>query len=88
MSSEKHTTDPPRPENRTLELEADDIERACERIDDPPQFAYKLRCTNCRPFYTLPVRKADDPPTVARCAQCGRKHSMDSVEITKHDRHE
>jgi len=81
------STTPPRPEHRTLDPDTDDVERAGERIGTPG-FAYKLRCTTCNPFYTLPVRKADDPPTVARCAQCGRKHSMDSVEITEHDRYE
>ncbi|PHQ46345.1 hypothetical protein DJ68_07770 [Halorubrum sp. C3] len=76
-----------RPEHRTLDPQTDDVERAGEYIATRG-FDYKLKCTDCRPFYTLPVRKADDPPTVARCAQCGRKHSMDSVEVTKHDRYE
>ena len=77
----------PRPEHRTLDPDTDDVERAGPHISSP-RFKYKLKCTDCRPFYTLPVRKADDPPTVTRCAQCGRKHSMDSVSITKHDRYE
>ena len=81
------STTPPRPAHRTLDPETDDVELAGDPIPTPG-FAYKLRCTACRPFYTRPVRKSDDPPTVVRCAQCGRKHSMNSVEITKHDRHE
>ncbi|WP_434521276.1 hypothetical protein [Halorubrum sp. AS12] len=81
------STTPPRPEHRTLDPETDDVERTDGHIATRG-FYYKLRCTACRPFYTLPVRKPGDPPTVARCAQCGRKHSMDSVEITKHDRYE
>jgi len=81
------TANEPRPEHRTLNPHTDDITRVGDELNTP-RFAYKLQCVDCRPFYTLPVRKQGDPSTVARCAQCGRKHSMDSVEITKHDRYE
>jgi len=51
-------------------------------------FHTKLKCSACRPFYTRPVRKRSDPKTVVRCAQCGKKHSKDSMEVSGDERYE
>jgi hypothetical protein len=39
----------------------------------------KLRCTKCVPLRD-PYRREDDPNTVVRCAECGKRHSTDSLE--------
>ena len=62
-----------------------------------PFAGMRLRCTGCPPrdrvssdgseaFEELPAltkatRKPDDPPSVCRCAKCGKKHSTDSLEV-------
>lgn len=63
----------PRPEHRKLNPHDDGITNL-------GRFDTKLRCTNCKPHRTLPVRKDGDPDTVVRCAQCGKKHSTENVE--------
>ncbi|MFB6282556.1 MAG: hypothetical protein ABEK59_01285 [Halobacteria archaeon] len=48
-----------------------------------------LDCVNCEKnveagrggIVTHPIREKDDPNTVVRCAECGRKHSTDSLII-------
>jgi len=45
-------------------------------IQDPPKL--RLECTECkerRRFYSEP----DDPDTVVRCKECGKKHSRNSL---------
>ena len=40
----------------------------------------RLNCTNCGDF-THAHRKRGDPDTVARCNDCGKKHSNDSIHF-------
>jgi len=39
-----------------------------------------LDCSDC-PDTTDPDRKRDDPKTVVRCAECGKRHSTDSLVL-------
>jgi len=71
-------TDPPRPEHRTIDPHADDVVDLGKTIAGSKSV---LRCTECRPFDTRPVRKRDDPKTVVRCAACGKKHGTDSLRV-------
>lgn len=49
----------------------------------------KLRCTRCHGgedespggALTEPTRGDDDPKTVVRCAECGKRHSTNSLEV-------
>jgi uncharacterized Zn finger protein len=51
----------------------------------------RLNCTRCGSFNTY-YRKDDDPETVVRCDDCGKRHSTDSVFMVdpnrRHDRDE
>jgi NAD-dependent SIR2 family protein deacetylase len=38
-----------------------------------------LRCTGCDTL-TEPTRREDDPKSVVRCAECGKRHSTASLE--------
>lgn len=66
---------PPRPEHREINPHADGVLALGWHAD------LELACSNCRPHRTLPVRYDDDPDTVVRCAQCGKKHSTNSLEV-------
>lgn len=46
---------------------------------DPSIAGMKLRCTRCEDT-TDPTRKDGDPKTVVRCAECGKRHSTQSLE--------
>lgn len=60
-------------------------------ISDNPFAGMQLRCTRCHGgesespggALTDPTRKADDPKTVVRCAECGKRHSTDSLELAE-----
>jgi len=41
-------------------------------------YALRLNCSACHDF-TRFDRRVDDPTTVVRCSECGKKHSDDSV---------
>jgi ribosomal protein L44E len=49
----------------------------------------RLQCTKCKTSHdegkggrlTKPYRFEDDPDTVARCWNCGKKHSEDSLKV-------
>jgi DNA-directed RNA polymerase subunit RPC12/RpoP len=41
-------------------------------------YALRLNCSACHAF-TRYTRQLDDPTTVVRCKDCGKKHSDDSV---------
>lgn len=65
--------DSPRPEHRAIDPHADGVINLSRS-------GVELRCSKCRPFTTKPVRYSDDPETVVRCAQCGKKHSKSSLQ--------
>ena len=52
-----------------------------------PFASMRLRCTNCRgkvPGRRLTAyRKPNDPASVCRCSRCGKKHSLDSLEVVR-----
>lgn len=74
----QYSTKAPRPEHRTIDPHADDVVDLGGTIAGSTT---KLACTSCRPWRTRPVRKRDDPETVVRCAQCGKKHGTDSLTV-------
>lgn len=66
-------------------------------LEGPGDLKVRLRCTGCptstratdgpgesveevEPL-TNPVRKRDDPSSIVRCAECGKKHSTNSLEV-------
>lgn len=51
--------------------------------DINPFAGMRLRCTNCRPKRPTAYRKPDDPTSVCRCSDCGKKHSTDSLEVVR-----
>lgn len=71
---------PHRPEHRDIDPHADGVINLDRSIAGGQT---RLKCSRCHPdpVRTVPVRYADDPPTVARCAGCGKKHSTDSLEV-------
>jgi NAD-dependent SIR2 family protein deacetylase len=71
----------PRPEHR----EIDPHDEGVIDLRGPGPAYTKLRCVDCRPHLTTPVRYRDDPETICRCAQCGKRHSTDSLEVTSGD---
>jgi len=71
-------TQEPRPEHREIDPLADDVVDVGRA--PPGEDGLELACTECRPWRTRPVRKDSDFDSVVRCAQCGKKHSTDSLE--------
>lgn len=69
-----------RPEHRAIDPHADDVVDLGRR-EGPNDAKVRLKCTSCRPSRTRPVRKTDDPKTVVRCADCGKKHGKDSLTV-------
>lgn len=57
-------------------------------VSTNPFAGMRLRCSQCHGgndeapggALTTPERREDDPQTVVRCAECGKKHSTDSLE--------
>jgi len=49
-------------------------------MDVDPFAGMALRCTRCREL-TDAYREDDDPKTVCRCEDCGKKHSTHSLEV-------
>ncbi|MFW5896309.1 MAG: hypothetical protein ACOCUA_02885 [archaeon] len=45
-----------------------------------PFLGMRLRCVRCRE-QTEAYRESDDPPSVCRCGECGKRHSTDSLEV-------
>lgn len=73
-------TDAPRPEHRSIDPYAADVVDL-KRDEGPADMKMVLRCTECRPYKTHPVRKKGDPDSIVRCAACGKKHSTDSLTV-------
>lgn len=71
-------TNPPRPEHRSIDPYADDVVDVGQTTGATKLV---LRCTECRPYDTHPVRYEDDPETVVRCAACGKRHSDNSLKV-------
>lgn len=55
----------------------------------PGDLRLRLECSKCHGgndeapggALTKPVRRRDDPKTVVRCAECGKKHGRDSLTV-------
>jgi len=45
----------------------------------------RLNCRRCASF-THAGRKPDDPKSVVRCGECGKKHSTDSIHFVDVDK--
>lgn len=68
--------------------------------EQPGELKIRLACTGCPPrdrvatgpgeqhdelpALTIPIRRDDDPESVVRCGDCGKKHSRDSLEVIDH----
>ena len=45
----------------------------------PGELEIVLECRGCEAVGS-PVRRRDDPSTIVRCATCGKRHSVESLE--------
>lgn len=70
---------PVRPEHRSIDPHADDVVNLGRDVGT--RATLRLECVACYPDprRTIPVRYADDPDGVVRCAACGKKHSDASL---------